>query len=229
MPMKQYDNIRMLLFMVSGLFVSYFLILHVMKASVFAKVITLCIASFLLIMLCFVTYQEEKKQKQKSNTIRQIMIVLALLYLFEVISFLFFEHGFGRNGIISISFSNNVYQTYFKTSFNITPFRVISFYLVGLIRGTQSLSHVVINLVGNLIFFVPFAFFLPIFFPKFLKTKNFLIFMAIFVLVVELLQMLLLTGSCDIDDWILNVSGAFLGYMLFKKFHIFTKLKKVVG
>ena len=53
--------------------------------------------------------------------------------------------------------------------------------------------------------------------------------MAVFVLVVELLQMLLLTGSCDIDDWILNVSGAFLGYMLFKKFHIFTKLKKVVG
>lgn len=53
--------------------------------------------------------------------------------------------------------------------------------------------------------------------------------MAIFVFVVELLQMLLLTGSCDIDDWILNVSGAVLGYLLLKKYHIYTKLKKVVG
>ncbi len=227
--MKQYEKIRMLLFMMSGLFVSYFLILHIMKASIFSKVMTLFISSFLLLMLCFVTYQEEKKQRQKSNTIRQIMFVLTLLYLFELISLLFFEHGFGRNGIGSISFSNNVYQTYFKTSFNIIPFRVILFYLVGWIRGTQSFSHVVINLVGNLIFFVPFAFFLPIFFPKYLKTKNFFIFMAIFVFVVELLQMLLLTGSCDIDDWILNVSGAVLGYLLLKKYHIYTKLKKVVG
>ena len=33
--------------------------------------------------------------------------------------------------------------------------------------------------------------------------------------VVELLQMLLLLGTCDIDDLILNVLGACLGYLLF--------------
>ena len=227
--MKQYEKIRMLLFMMAGLFVSYFLILHIMKASIFSKVITLCISSCLLMILAYVTYQEEKRLKQKSNTIRQIVLVLVFLYLFELISFLFFEHGFGRNGMGSISFSNNVYQTYFKTSFNIIPFRVILFYIVGWIKGTQAFSHMVINLVGNFVSFIPFAFFLPIFSPKFLKTKYFFIFISILVVVIEILQMVLLTGSCDIDDWILNVSGTCFSYLLLKKYHIYQKLKKVVG
>jgi len=33
---------------------------------------------------------------------------------------------------------------------------------------------------------------------------------------IELLQMLLLVGTCDVDDIILNVSGAAIGYGIFK-------------
>lgn len=226
--MKKYEKIRLVLFTLSGLFVSYFLILHVIHGSVFAKVITLCIASFFLIVLSGITYRMEQETKQKSNTIRQIIWVLFALYLFELVSFLFFENGFGRNGIGSIVFSKNVYRTYLNTSFNIIPFRVILFYLVGFVRGTQGIFHVIINLVGNFISFMPFALFLPLLFPKFLKSKYFIFFLSILVLVVELVQMLLLTGSCDIDDWILNVGGAVLLYFIFKKCQVYDRLKKVV-
>ena len=37
--------------------------------------------------------------------------------------------------------------------------------------------------------------------------------------VVELAQMLLLVGTCDVDDLILNVTGAALGYWLFRILH----------
>ena len=39
--------------------------------------------------------------------------------------------------------------------------------------------------------------------------------MLIIVVIVEILQFILLTGSCDIDDVILNVLGACVAYKLF--------------
>lgn len=36
------------------------------------------------------------------------------------------------------------------------------------------------------------------------------------IVAVELLQLFTLLGSCDIDDLILNMIGAFLGYGLFR-------------
>ncbi|MBQ3561723.1 MAG: VanZ family protein, partial [Oscillospiraceae bacterium] len=39
---------------------------------------------------------------------------------------------------------------------------------------------------------------------------------SVIVIAVELLQFITLAGSCDIDDLILNVSGAFLVYLAAK-------------
>ncbi|MPN11460.1 hypothetical protein SDC9_158761 [bioreactor metagenome] len=74
------------------------------------------------------------------------------------------------------------------------------------------MNSVVINIVGNIIAFTPFAFFLPLFFKKLRSFSRFLLAMICIVSTVELLQFVLLAGSCDIDDVILNVGGSCMAY-----------------
>ena len=72
----------------------------------------------------------------------------------------------------------------------------------------------VINIFGNIAAFVPFAFFVPLLFKKVRSLGRFLIFIVCTVCAVEILQLLLFTGLCDIDDLILNSLGASVAYAL---------------
>lgn len=59
---------------------------------------------------------------------------------------------------------------------------------------------------------MPFAFFLPLLFKKQNNFKTFLLTMICIVIGIELLQFITMSGSCDIDDVILNVSGSLIMY-----------------
>ena len=59
---------------------------------------------------------------------------------------------------------------------------------------------------------MPFAFFLPLLFKKQNNFKTFLLTMICIVTGIELLQFITMSGSCDIDDVILNVSGSLIMY-----------------
>ena len=74
----------------------------------------------------------------------------------------------------------------------------------------------VINLGGNIIMFVPLGFLLPRVFPQRASLPRVLLTTAAIISAVELLQLFTLVGSCDIDDLILNVLGAAMGYGLHK-------------
>ena len=64
--------------------------------------------------------------------------------------------------------------------------------------------------------FVPLGFLLPRVFPKLHSLPLVLLTTAGIITVVEILQLLTLVGSCDIDDLILNVAGSGLGYWIHK-------------
>ena len=74
-------------------------------------------------------------------------------------------------------------------------------------RGTAML-----NVIGNLIAFFPMGCYLPCLFRKMRKPLP--IFLLIFgiLIAVELLQPILCIGVFDIDDIILNISGAAAGF-----------------
>ena len=79
------------------------------------------------------------------------------------------------------------------------------------------------NLGGNVIGFIPFGALLPSIGRKpsgFLRT-TFIGFEL--SLMVELSQLVLKVGSCDVDDIILNTLGGVIGYILW---YIYTKLRK---
>ena len=72
-----------------------------------------------------------------------------------------------------------------------------------------------LNLVGNIVAFLPFGFFLPILYPRcrsFLRTVFFSFECS---LIVETIQLVSKVGSFDVDDMLLNTVGGALGCLIF--------------
>ncbi|WP_406357607.1 VanZ family protein [Streptomyces sp. NBC_00658] len=68
---------------------------------------------------------------------------------------------------------------------------------------------------GNILLGVPFGLLLPVLWPKARGVLRVLLLTAVVMLLVELIQGAVITGRAfDIDDVILNTSGALLGYLL---------------
>ena len=100
---------------------------------------------------------------------------------------------------------------------NLVPFRTLRLFADLLDSGVRShIRMAVINLGGNVIMFIPLGFLLPRVFPKLTSLPRVLLSTAGIIAAVELLQLFTLVGSCDIDDLILNVLGAALGYWFHK-------------
>lgn len=101
---------------------------------------------------------------------------------------------------------------------NLIPFRTILAYVrrLGEEAGRYGLSVSEINLYGNVLVFVPCGFFLPALFLRLQSFRRYLICFTLGLVTVEVAQLFTLRGICDIDDLILNVIGAALGFGAFR-------------
>lgn len=101
---------------------------------------------------------------------------------------------------------------------NPAPFETICRY-IGLLGhpNPELVRTAVINLAGNVILFIPIGIFVPAIFPKTGCWWKILLITLGAIVTVELTQMLTLLGTCDVDDVTLNVLGAMLGYLIFRK------------
>lgn len=77
----------------------------------------------------------------------------------------------------------------------------------------------------NIILFIPFGFLLPYIWPKADSIKKVLFSGIMFSILIEFSQ-LFNNRRTDVDDLILNILGAVVGYMLFKLFVCITKRTK---
>jgi glycopeptide antibiotics resistance protein len=100
---------------------------------------------------------------------------------------------------------------------NLIPFETVRLYWRLLQKGASAelLHHAVINLVGNVVMFVPLGWFLPAISGKFRGVFRATAFAVLLIALVEAVQYITGLGSCDIDDLILNLFGMLLGYLLF--------------
>ena len=135
-----------------------------------------------------------------------------LIYTLVVIDFTLINDNFGRS-ISNIFLANkNDVAEYILQKTNIIPFDTIKLFLKAYKEGSLEKHVVLENIVGNFFAFIPFAFFVPTIFSHINSAFKFFVFISILVICIELLQLMFLTGSADIDDFILNVAGAMLGY-----------------
>ena len=101
---------------------------------------------------------------------------------------------------------------------NLVPFKTILLYwrlLTDPVRPVLT-RLAIYNLAGNILLFLPMGILIPAIWEKLRKPIAVLLPVALLVTAAEILQVLLLAGSCDIDDLILNLLGTALGYPFHK-------------
>lgn len=140
-----------------------------------------------------------KKCKSLINIIWWIYI--ALLFLFVIIKF---------RGSIS-SLIDKVSFTEFGTNYNLVPLRSVGVQLKHVSEGWA-----LMNLLGNIVPFVPFGFLLPLYYRKAKPFISTFIIGLLFILFVEGFQFITRLGSFDVDDIILNMVGIILGHVMIR-------------
>lgn len=129
-----------------------------------------------------------KKNQEKFILYKEILLLAFVIYimcLFYVVTFQ------------DVSWSTS----------NFIPFREIFRYDFGSFKFMK-------NVVGNMIMFFPYGFFISYFLK--LEKKNTIIYLTIIVsLSIEVTQ-LLIGRVFDVDDIILNICGGLLGYLMYR-------------
>lgn len=110
------------------------------------------------------------------------------------------------------------YWEQISMSYSLTPLKTIRQYLRLLELRPQLQRLAVINLVGNVVMFIPLGALLPMVFEKLRAFWKTFLCTAGIIIAVELTQLFTLLGSCDIDDLLLNLLGASMGYGLYRLF-----------
>lgn len=171
-----------------------------------------CLAIYLGSLLISKTIRTEQCKKVMKRTFSLFFVI----YLILISTFTLFDSYFGRSGaVMAFKWNAETFGCYIKNSLNIIPSATMLGYTSKLLSNEINNTVVITNIFGNLIAFGPFALFLPLLFKKINSFKKFFITMLCMVVLVELLQFAMQTGSCDIDDVILNVGGACIFYWVF--------------
>ena len=119
---------------------------------------------------------------------------------------------------------------YIRFSVNPVPFKTIGNYIYLLRHHAINRALVIRNICGNLALFFPMGIFLPTLFMKMRKLWRTALSVFGIVLGAECLQILLRRGIFDIDDLILNLTGAVAGYFCWKLFFkIYCKMRVSYG
>ena len=124
-----------------------------------------------------------------------------VLYMLAALYFMFLSETLDRSMV-----SKNY-------RYNLTLFKEITRFWN--MRHTYGWNVTIVNLVGNVICFMPFGFLIPTISKKKI-CKN------VISVTLETAQLLLKVGAFDVDDIFLNTIGGFLGYVTMK----FTRVRK---
>ena len=228
MKKKKYKLITIILYLLS-LFILLFCIKTRLTPNVYLYTNT---RLKLILIVCLLIYINGYILVKKLNYNKRILIlnllIYFLIYTFTICALTLFDQIYGRQGFVIIEWNKTLIASYMKYSFNIVPFKTIKLFTNGYMRGIVSFKNFSINIFGNLCAFMPYGVFLPLMFKNMNRFINFLLTMIIIVVIIELLQFITLSGSCDIDDLILNVLGSSIIYFIFKIKFINKFIHKIV-
>lgn len=133
---------------------------------------------------------------------QKISWILFLAYLGLLVYFMFFAESFGR----STTARGHVY--------NLELFKEIKrFYYA---REQLGIEAFLLNVVGNIVAFMPCGFFLPIISRRGKAWYRCISLCFGLSLGIELTQLIFCVGSFDVDDLLLNTIGGALGFICFK-------------
>ena len=182
--------------------------------STFGRLFLLCGSClFLYLGALFLSKYRKDNKAMKIN-----LWIFFILFCGLLITLTLFDPMWGRNGLSIFNWSQADFSKHFnyyvKSSVNLIPFKTIIGYIKDIFTSLLDTSNIFANLLGNLVCMMPFAFFIPMLFKKINNTKKFILTILCITLGIELIQFITFSGSCDIDDIILNTLGAFIMYKI---------------
>ena len=134
------------------------------------------------------------KQRKIEKTVFRILFAI---YILLMIYFLFFAELTGRS-------HGATYH------YNLILFKEIKRFIV--YRHQIGMWSVLLNLVGNVLIFLPFGMIVPFLSKNYKKFWIVTLLTFDMSLLVELIQLMTKVGSCDVDDLLLNTIGGMLGF-----------------
>lgn len=122
------------------------------------------------------------------------------------------EMLFGRPSMQGTDYWAQVWE-----NLNLRPLHTVRMYL-HLLQTNQPPGRVnaIMNLGGNVLLFTPIGLFFPVLFKKQRRSGYFFLTVVVMIVSVELIQLFALVGRFDVDDLLLNVLGAGVGYVMFR-------------
>lgn len=155
------------------------------------------------------------KSRKDNKAMKINLWIFFLLYIILLVTLTLFDTMWGRNGFTFINWFSDEFIAFLEHSINLVPFKTIMTF-VKQFNSMYDNRTILLNLFGNLLALMPMAFFLPLLFKKQNKFKYFIITVLLIILGIEVTQLLTTSGKFDIDDFILNASGATILYFILK-------------
>ena len=138
---------------------------------------------------------------KKRTIIRIISRICFGFYMAALVYFTLLSDGFGRM------------SGYSEYHYNLVPFQEIRRFVE--YREYMDYYIVVVNLLGNVIAFMPFGALIRWVLNRRVRWYQATFYTFLFSLSVELLQLVGRVGVFDIDDLILNTVGGLLGFFIY--------------
>lgn len=138
---------------------------------------------------------------KKRKIIRWISRCFFIVYMALLVYFLLLSDGFGR------------IEGYSQYRYNLVPFQEIIRFVK--YRDYIDFMSVVINLLGNVVAFMPFGALIRWVLDRKIRWFQAVGYTFLFSLCVELLQLVARVGVFDVDDLLLNTLGGLLGFFVY--------------
>ena len=106
------------------------------------------------------------------------------------------------------------YTEYLNAMHNFIPFKSVYELLAAPALPASVVFRFALNFLGNIFLFIPWGILLPACFERMRFFRRFTILTLITLIAVETIQILTMLGNFDVEDIMLNMAGACIGYAI---------------
>lgn len=147
-----------------------------------------------------------REQENRELAVREIALGLFILFMISLLALVFQGTYQSPAGMLQ-SAQERLRE---GLGINLTPFRTIGVYF----ELHEGLDHFLVNIMGNIVMFLPWGLGLPLLWRRNQKVWRILLYAAALPLFIETTQ-LFIGRSVDVDDFLLNFLGGCLGGLLY--------------
>ena len=135
-------------------------------------------------------------------------IILAILAIYGIV--LLYVLFFRRIGVDYPW----TYPEYLNAMHNFIPFKSVYDLFTAPVLPVSVVFRFALNFFGNILLFIPWGVLLPACFERMRFFRRFAILTLVTLIAVETIQILTMLGSFDVEDIMLNMAGACIGYAI---------------